>query len=100
MRFADGQERRLLPLRQLRRHQRVLLEERFTSRNAARGRTKRSGGDVSMEELQERVTRMLETLTFEQLEMVIKYAESLNRNAGSAFDNELVVLLEDEISAA
>lgn len=54
----------------------------------------------NMEELQERVTRMLETLTFEQLEMVIKYAESLNRNAGSAFDNELVVLLEDEISAA
>ena len=43
---------------------------------------------------------MLETLTFEQLEMVIKYAESLNRNAGHAFDNELVVLLEDEISAA
>jgi hypothetical protein len=53
-----------------------------------------------MEELQERVTRMLETLTFEQLEMVIKYAESLNRNAGHAFENELVVLLEDEISAA
>ena len=53
-----------------------------------------------MEELQERVTRMLETLTFEQLEMVIKYAESLNRNAGTAFENELVVLLEDEISAA
>lgn len=53
-----------------------------------------------MEELQGRVTRMLETLTFEQLEMVIKYAESLNRNAGQAFDNELVVLLEDEISAA
>jgi len=53
-----------------------------------------------MEELQERVTRMLETLTFEQLEMVIKYAESLNRHAGTAFDNELVVLLEDEISAA
>jgi len=53
-----------------------------------------------MEELQERVARMLETLTFEQLEMVIKYAESLNRSAGSAFDNELVVLLEDEISAA
>lgn len=53
-----------------------------------------------MEELQERVTRMLETLTFEQLELVIKYAESLNRNGGSAFDNELVVLLEDEISAA
>jgi len=53
-----------------------------------------------MEELQERVTRMLETLTFEQLEMVIKYAESLNREAGSAFENELVVLLEDEISAA
>jgi hypothetical protein len=53
-----------------------------------------------MEELRERVTRMLETLSFEQLEMVIKYAESLNRNAGSAFDNELVVLLEDEISAA
>ena len=53
-----------------------------------------------MEELQERVTKMLETLTFEQLEMVIKYAESLNRNAGSAIDNELVVLLEDEISAA
>ena len=53
-----------------------------------------------MEELQQRVTRMLETLTFEQLEMVIKYAESLNRHAGSAFDNELVVLLEDEISAA
>ena len=51
-------------------------------------------------QLQQRVTRMLETLTFEQLEMVIKYAESLNRNAGSAFDNELVVLLEDEISAA
>ena len=43
---------------------------------------------------------MLETLTFEQLEMVIKYAESLNRHAGTAFDNELVVLLEDEISAA
>jgi len=53
-----------------------------------------------MEELQERITRMLETLTFEQLEMVIKYAESLNRNAGAAFDNELVVLLEEEISAA
>jgi len=53
-----------------------------------------------MEELQERVTHMLETLTFEQLEMVIKYAESLNRGAGSAFDTELVVLLEDEISAA
>lgn len=53
-----------------------------------------------MEELQERVTRMLETLTFEQLEMVIKYAESLNRHAGQAFENELVVLLEDEISAA
>jgi len=55
-----------------------------------------------MEELQERVTRMLETLTFEQLEMVIKYAESLNRDASQAFDTELVVLLEDddEISAA
>ncbi|MEO5762058.1 MAG: hypothetical protein ABIR28_07075 [Vicinamibacteria bacterium] len=53
-----------------------------------------------MEELQEQVTRMLGTLTFEQLEMVIKYAESLNRNAASAFDNDLVVLLEDEISAA
>ena len=53
-----------------------------------------------MQELQERVTRMLETLTFEQLEMVIKYAESLNRNAGQAFDNDLVVLLEEEISAA
>ncbi len=53
-----------------------------------------------MEELQERVTRMLETLTFEQLEMVIKYAESLNRIAGSAFGKELVVLPEDEISAA
>lgn len=53
-----------------------------------------------MEELQERVTRMLETLTFEQLELVIKYAESLNRQASQAFDNELVVLLEDEISAA
>jgi hypothetical protein len=53
-----------------------------------------------MEELQERVTRMLETLTFEQLEMVIKYADGLNRNATQAFDNELVVLLEDEISAA
>ncbi len=53
-----------------------------------------------MEELQERVTRMLETLTFEQLEMVIKYAENLNRNAGQVFDNDLVVLLEDEISAA
>jgi hypothetical protein len=53
-----------------------------------------------MEELQERVTRMLETLTFEQLEMVIRYAESLNRHAGQAFDNDLVVLLEDEISAA
>ena len=53
-----------------------------------------------MEELQERVTRMLQTLTFEQLEMVIKYAETLNRHAGSAFDNDLVVLLEDEISAA
>jgi len=43
---------------------------------------------------------MLGTLTFEQLEMVIKYAESLNRGAGSAFDNELEILLEDEISAA
>ncbi len=53
-----------------------------------------------MEELQQRVTRMLETLTFEQLEMVIRFAESLNRNAGQAFDNELEVLLEDEISAA
>jgi len=53
-----------------------------------------------MEELQERVVRMLGTLTFEQLEMVIKYAERLNPNAGAAFDNELVVLLEDEISAA
>ena len=53
-----------------------------------------------MEELQQRVTRMLETLTFEQLEMVIKYAESLNRNAGQAFDNDLVVLLEEESSAA
>ncbi len=54
-----------------------------------------------MEELQERVTRMLGTLTFEQLELVIKYAESLNRDAGSVFENELVVLLdEDEISAA
>ena len=53
-----------------------------------------------MEQLQERVTRMLETLTFEQLEMVIRYAESLNRDAGQAFDNELVVPLEDEISAA
>jgi predicted type IV restriction endonuclease len=53
-----------------------------------------------MEELQERVTRMLETLTFEQLEMVIKYAESLNRHASEAFDNDLVVLLEDEVSAA
>ena len=53
-----------------------------------------------MEELQERVTRMFETLTFEQLEMVIKYAESLNRNAGHAFENELIVLLEDEITAA
>jgi hypothetical protein len=53
-----------------------------------------------MEELQERVTRMLQTLTFEQLEMVIKYAESLNGQAGSAFDNELEILLEDEISAA
>jgi len=53
-----------------------------------------------MEELQERVARMLGTLTFEQLEMVIKYAESLNRGAGSAFDNELEILLEDEISAA
>ena len=53
-----------------------------------------------MEELQERVTRMLESLTFEQLEMVIRYAESLNRGASGAFDNELVVLLEDEISAA
>jgi hypothetical protein len=53
-----------------------------------------------MEELQERVTRMLETLTFEQLEMVIRYAESLNGNAAAAFDNELEILLEDEISAA
>ena len=53
-----------------------------------------------MEELQERVTKMLETLTFEQLEMVIRYAESLNRNAAGAFDHDLVVLLEDEISAA
>lgn len=53
-----------------------------------------------MEELQERVTKMLSTLTFEQLEMVIRYAESLNSDASGAFDNELVVLLEDEISAA
>lgn len=53
-----------------------------------------------MEELQERVAHMLGTLTFEQLELVIRYAESLNRNAGQAFDNDLVVLLEDEISAA
>lgn len=43
---------------------------------------------------------MLETLTFEQLEMVIRFAEGLNRDAGSAFENELEVLLEDEISAA
>ena len=43
---------------------------------------------------------MLETLTFEQLEKVIRYAASLNGQAGQAFDNELVVLLEDEITAA
>lgn len=53
-----------------------------------------------MEELRERVTKMLETLTFEQLEMVVRYANSLNGHAADAFDNELVVLLEDEISAA
>ena len=53
-----------------------------------------------MEELQARVTKMLGTLTFDQLEMVIRFAESLNRNAGEAFETELVVLLEDEISAA
>ena len=53
-----------------------------------------------MEELHERITKMLSTLTFEQLEMVIKYAESLNGNASGAFDHELIVLLEDEITAA
>jgi hypothetical protein len=53
-----------------------------------------------MDELKERVTKMLETLTFEQLELVIRYAESLNSRAGQAFDNELVVLLDDDEAAA
>ena len=53
-----------------------------------------------MEELQARVARMLETLTLEQLETVVRFAESLNPAAGEAFDSDLVVLLEDETFAA
>jgi hypothetical protein len=53
-----------------------------------------------MGELQERVARMLETLSFEQLEKVVRYAESLNPAAGQAFDSDLVVLLEDDTFAA
>ncbi len=53
-----------------------------------------------MEELQERIARMLLTLTFEQLETVVRYAESLNPSAGDAFESDLVVLLEDETFAA
>jgi hypothetical protein len=86
----------VLSLRQLRCHQRLLLNRRLERPKTSRKTEEKR----RMEELQERVVRMLGTLTFEQLEMVIKYAERLNPNAGSAFDNELVVLLEDEISAA
>lgn len=53
-----------------------------------------------MDELKERVTKMLETLSFEQLEMVVRYADSLNGRAGQAFENELVVLLDDGEEAA
>lgn len=53
-----------------------------------------------MEELRERVTRMLETLSFEQLELVVRYAESLNARAGDAFENELVTLLDKDEAAA